>query len=782
MPKAKLGKPIWRAYLFGFIGVCVLLAMGHNLFAYSFALILPGLALCIRPPKNGLGKWFDYGLLGFLVCIVFAFLPQFYWPTADWRLQAVNDYGIDLPSVLSVHPWISFEATILVVAGICWFYVASGWGINARGRKLFYFAISLAMAVFAGVIIWGNYYNVRSFIPGDSLSIGMLADQTQLGSLLALGGIISFGFAIEGLRVRDLMHIFGLITSALCLIALAISESAIGVVVFLLGVSIWYLIRSRSKSLPPSFKVVFPVIVAACCLYVVVNDQARGRVVDAVDASSERLQVYQDTAQMFLGAPILGTGIRTFESVFPQHREHSRSAEIIEDARSDALLLLAELGILGLVCVAIILRSYFKHCRGLSLGRGGGFRVIAMVSVVAFLLHSLIDVPGHRPAAIYFVLLLAAFSLPARGAATSTLKPVLWRLIGAFLLLIGMIWGFAGLTTAPFHSSTALVYYEETAQEHADAVDYGSAIASIDTMLAWNPTLWRAYYKRAKYGLGLKSDVVLVDEDFKRARFIEPILGAFSVDEGFAWLPRYVERAVFAWEQALSREIDDKDQAYVSMLKAGLEDLRLMDAMLALSKMDPHYRTITFRYLEGSLFNREIGLELSADPALDQFTAEQRFTIIKKWIQYGDLDAIATFLAAHGKGVQHVWWLQSLMLKERTDFEEAVQSARKGLFAPVLPEVKIEAAALTRMAREFAIAPDDTLKGTTLLSAYIEADRLELGLEVTDAMLETQKAPAYVHYWRAEILYRMEDIIESWYAFRDYILLEFSDDFSEAGE
>jgi len=746
--------------------------MGQSLLALSFALILPGLALCIRPPANGIGKWFDYGVLGFLGSIAFAFVPQFYWPTADWRIQAVNDFGIDLPKVLSVHPWMSFEAASLVIAGICWFYVSSGWALNARGRKYLYFTVSLAMATFAAFVVWGHYYSVRLF---------MFNDRAQLGSLLSLGGVVSFGYAIEGLRLRSLMHAFGLICSLLCAIALVMSGSIIGLYAYVAGVILWYCIRCRSKALPISFRASFLIVILASCLWLFGSEESRERVVGNIAVSAERLSVYADSMQMFLDAPILGHGIHTFDSVFPQYRDQSRSADRIENAQSEVFSLLAELGVVGFVCMLMILFCYFKRCRDLSLGRIGSLRIIALVAVITFLLLSLLEVSWHQPVTIYFVLLLAAFALPARKSTCATLRPSFWRFIGACLIVFGLAWGVAGVTSAPFHSSTAILHLEKNASEHAEAVDYGSAIDSLDQLLAWNPTLWRVYFKRAEYGLALKADVSMVDKDFKRARFMEPTLGAFCVAEGFAWLPRYVDRAVMAWEQALLRELEDKVQTYESMLQAGLEDRRLMDAMLVLSNINTQYRTIAFGYFEAELFNQEFEKDLSADPGLKQFTPQQRFKLIENWLKYGDLDTVAAFLDAHGDDVVYGWWLQSLLMKERTHFVEAVKVAREGLAAPQLSDESFEPSELTRIAREFKVSPD-VVKGTRLLSVYLKSDNLERALEVTDAILEADNVPINIYYWRGEILYQMGEVTESWYAFRDYVLKTHSFDFKAIEE
>ena len=102
-------------FIWALLGVCVLILLGggHHACALGFALVLPGLALLIRPPVRSLGKWMDFGVVGVLGTLLFAFVPLFYWKFPEWRVAAVEDFGIELPWTLSVQPWVSFEAWLL---------------------------------------------------------------------------------------------------------------------------------------------------------------------------------------------------------------------------------------------------------------------------------------------------------------------------------------------------------------------------------------------------------------------------------------------------------------------------------------------------------------------------------------------------------------------------------------------------------------------------------------------------------------------------------------------
>jgi hypothetical protein len=51
---------------------------------------------------------------------------------------------------------------------------------------------------------------------------------------------------------------------------------------------------------------------------------------------------------------------------------------------------------------------------------------------------------------------------------------------------------------------------------------------------------------------------------------------------------------------------------------------------------------------------------------------------------------------------------------------------------------------------------------------YLESGEYREALRVIDALLQRSKSPAYVYYWRAEVLYQLEDYSGSWYAFEAY--------------
>ena len=770
-------KPIWLGYLFGLLGVSVLILFGgsHNSMALGLALMLPSMALIIQPPKAGLGRWADFAVCGFICCLMLAYIPHFYWPFPDWRIEAVRDFGIVLPSTVTIQPRITFEAICMAVAGFAWLYVASNWQINVNGRKHFFASLSVISGLFAAIIIWGNLYGARYPGAQDSSVFSFFSEPNQTAVVLVLSGIVGFAFAIEGLRGRKAIHLVGLFSTTLCLVALLVSASSSGLLFYGVGILLWFVARLRSKSVSGLFKVVFPLALIVFSLVVINKTESIEDVVQFFDKSvtwegEHRALIYKDAITMFADTPLLGHGLGTFSAVFPQYREHSQHFQAVQHPQSDLLWVLSEVGIVGVAFLVALLVVYFKSCRGLSQGRSGFYRVIGLIALVVFLLYALVDVPAHRPGSVYFAIILMVFAIP-RPATGRTFKPILWRVVGLFLGGVGVMWFVAGLTSAPFHSSAAIAYHDKKAASHIKAADYLSATASIEKTLHWKPLDWRAYFQRAQVKLAAKADRELVARDFRAARFVEPTLGEFSLEEGFIWLPFDLERTISAWRSAFSREIEFKDRAYESVLQAGRGDRELMNAVVELSKVDPRFRAMTFAYLRDSQFMTEIQVDLNIDAALSSFTRTQRTEIVKSWIRFGDLDSVQRFISDYSASLVDSWWLSSLLMKERVDFQEAVRYVREGLPIPVISGRLLEGAVLTRTLREFAVMPQDVAKGMVLLNTLIKQGSLERALEVTDAMLELDQPPASIYYWRGEILSQMDDVIESWYAFAEYVAL-----------
>jgi len=130
-------------------------------------------------------------------------------------------------------------------------------------------------------------------------------------------------------------------------------------------------------------------------------------------ANTDRPAVWRDAYSMFRSHPIAGTGLGTFEAVYPNYG-HGNGTFVIQYAHNDYLQVLADGGVVGgalaIWFIIVIFRAFFRGLRSrdifvstFALGAGAG--------IIALLVHSLFDFNLQIPSnALLFLVLSAALS------------------------------------------------------------------------------------------------------------------------------------------------------------------------------------------------------------------------------------------------------------------------------------------------------------------------------------------------------------------------------------
>jgi tetratricopeptide (TPR) repeat protein len=482
----------------------------------------------------------------------------------------------------------------------------------------------------------------------------------------------------------------------------------------------------------------------------------------------EHLKVFQDTTKLVLDAPLSGFGLGSFSAVFPQYREASTSYLPVLHPQSDFLWLASEGGLLAVGFLIVFLIGYALRCRGITEGGSGNYRLFALVAVIIFLLHGLVDVSGHRPGTVYFAILFAAFALPSRDHPKISLPTAFWRIPGVTLITFGLMWLGAGAFNLPWHSSVRAAHYQEEILSHVSALDHAAANSAVNGWLALFPLDWRGYFQRAELILSNTEDQEAATADFTRARFVEPILGDVSYEEGIVWLPINATRAISAWRETFLREMEDMDSVFDRMLEQAVSQ-EMREKMARLSEINPHFRARFLSCLKGEALISEISYELSEDPFLSDFDRGQRSRIVENWIKNGDLISANVFLSEYGESLNNTWWLRSSLLQKQANFQEAIDLIRKNINPPKLPEIQKNEAAFIRLLREHAAAPNDAEKGIALIYIFVAQGDYGKALPIIDRLLEGDTPTLNLYYWRGECLYRLKEYAESCVAFGDYL-------------
>jgi O-antigen ligase len=194
------------------------------------------------------------------------------------------------------------------------------------------------------------------------------------------------------------------------IVALLLSASRGGIISFAMQTVILFLLllvrKGGSKHMIVGGVVVLAAVMAVS--WIGVNQVlARFTGTQALEASAgKRASMRQDTWRLFLDHPTWGTGLGTFEMVFPPY-DSLYDGKIVNHAHNDYLEVLAETGVAGGLCclwfLVVVLLNALKGTADLGESFGSVLNLTGLVACSGILIHSLVDFNLRIPAnALFF--------------------------------------------------------------------------------------------------------------------------------------------------------------------------------------------------------------------------------------------------------------------------------------------------------------------------------------------------------------------------------------------
>lgn len=204
-----------------------------------------------------------------------------------------------------------------------------------------------------------------------------------------------------------------------------LSGSRGGMIAFAVQVAIflYFLFREKAANRGAFLMAAFLVISLACIAWIGGSEvTARLSTINTgkhSDLSNDiRFQINRDTLHMLRQRPILGWGLGTFETVYPQFRSFYTNL-LVDKAHNDYLQLLAETGVVGFAVMLWFLISVFRPARpkirNWPSDINGAVTLSAVIGIAGILIHSFVDFNLEIPAnALLFFSLCAIAALPPR--------------------------------------------------------------------------------------------------------------------------------------------------------------------------------------------------------------------------------------------------------------------------------------------------------------------------------------------------------------------------------
>jgi O-antigen ligase len=729
--------------------------------------------LLMRPPRFSLGTLTNLVFLTVFILAAVAFLPARWFFQPEWRAALVNDFGIPLPSALTPQPWITLSYFVSFVAGLSWLYIVATQDVELHEVRFQLRLFAGGVALLAAICI--ALYLARTTLPfwHNEQNFGPFPNRNQTGDLFGLTAVVILACAQDDLRKRRKRWIVWILALVLFGAAIILNSSRSGIVILVAGSAFWFgalAFRQRSpRRLALGISLVLLLLAALLLFGGQTFERFHLRDFSTAGASTNfRWRIFHDTFRLIRNSPWCGIGFGNFESIFAIFRDASLGDPRALHPESDWLWLWTELGWPAVVITIVGIAMFVSRVFPLRVGTNQGYRLAALIAALLFAIHGIIDVSGHQVGTAFAAIFLLGLSLHRPlSLKRSRWVSILFRFVGLVLLAAGLSLVVAARSAKLFPGSVGVSSAKQLSAAANRDGNYSETIALTTRALRWAPIDWQLYLTRAIGEVELKQTTNAVD-DFRRARFLEPIAYEVPLAEGNAWLQYRPTLAVTAWREALRRAGPLRPEVYSNMLSdaslsnpevsAFLEAIGLGEHDLALPYLDR---------LSNASFNRALAQLLKNDPNLQSFSETEKLALFAFWSERGDPGEISRGVEQHPDWLRYAWLGMAKHNASRDDFRAAYELAQQYGEPVALPRVATNFS-LQDLENRFVAAPNNFGIGYELYRAQMQSGRLDDALLTARHFSDRPNSPAYFHFLEAQCWAEKQNWERAWNAWQAF--------------
>lgn len=745
--------------------------------AEGLVVALLGLFLITLPPRFSLGPVTNFVLALFLATAAVAFLPADWFFFPAWRFALVDDFGVLLPQTVSPQPWISGTAFISLLAGVSWLYLVSTQEMELRSARFQLRLFVTGVVVLAAISIL--LYVARATLPFwiNPRGFGPFPNRNQTGDLFGITSIVLLAAGQDDLRQSRKRWVLWLIGLGVLVTAIILNFSRAGVIILVGGSALWIAIvalRQRSQA-RLAVGVSFLLLLLSALLLMGGETLDRfhlHKLGDTGILADFRWKIFHDAFALIRASPWCGIGLGNFEALFATFRHESITETRALHPESDWIWMWAELGwpsvLLAIAGAALLLRRVLP----LQDGTNQRFRLAAMLGAVAFAVHGLVDVSGHRVGSAYAgIFLLGTCLHRPLPFKVSRITPILFRLVGLLLLIAGSAWFWTSKEGMLLPGSVGVSSVKLLSPMAIRGRSFNESISLNTRALEWAALDWQLYFSRALAGVAAKQADKAVD-DFRRARFLEPNSYELPLAEGNAWLSSQPIFAATAWREALRRTQTDlhRFNVYAGMLdKAAIENPEVGHILEEVGLTQHDLVLAYLSRVSGDRFKRELYRFLENDPDLRSLTDTEKLALFSLWSERGDLDDLVRQIQRHPDWTAHAWLGLAKYHATRNDFRTAYELAEKYGDAVAMPRLTA-GGSLEELQNRYYTNPDNYATGYALYRAQLQKGRVDDALLTARHFSERANAPAYFHILEAQAWAEKQNWERAWKAWLAYTI------------
>ena len=731
-----------------------------------------GFCLLVRPPRLSLGTITNLVLLSLFVLATVALLPAHWFFQPEWRASLLNNLDIQLPPSLTPQPWITLSYLVSFAAGLSWLYLVSTQDLGVREVRFELRLFTSGIVFLAAICIAFYLTRIKPTFWLNEQSVGPFPNPNQTGDLFGLTAVMILACVQADYHERTKRWIAWILALLLVSTAIILNSSWSGIVILLVGSALWLTALAIRKRSPLRIAfTVFLLFLLLTALFVLSEQiSQRFHFRDFGNAGSSphlRSRISNDTFRLIGDSPWCGLGLGNFESIFAIVRNASVGDSRLLHPASDWLWLWTEAGWPAVVLTVLGFALLISHAFPLRTGTNQRYRLAALIAAFLFAVRGIFDISGHEVGTAFTALFLLGLALHRPlSLKTSRWVPILFRFVGVGLLAAGLSFVVAAngqkLLPGSLGVSSAKQLLAAADSEH----NFDETIALTAHALRWAPLDWQLYLARAIAEVRLQQTTTAI-EDFRRARFLEPIAYEVPLAEGNAWLPYHPDLALTAWREALRRAGPMRPQVYADMLSdASLKNPEISSTLEAIGLREHDLILPFLNRVSGASFHRVLAQLLRNEPNLQSFTETEKLALFTLLSERSDPEEISRLVAEHPDWLRYAWAGIAKYKATKKDFQAAYELTQQYGEPVALPPVPANLP-LQDLQTRLHDSPYNYRIGYELYRAQMQNGRPDDALVTARHFSERSNSPPYFHFLEAQCWAEKHDWERAWNAWRE---------------
>lgn len=746
---------------------------GTNPYSQIFLLLFTGVFLLIFPPMHLPGKWLTGTLIAIVLWVMISSWMPFPFACATSWLRTI-DPELTTSRSISAQPVLSTENSIYFICALSWLLLVLDKPLRHYHRMrcfhvLTWILTSLAFITLAGIILhfqhpmtWGTHR--FSFFPNHN----------QTGIVLAMGGIFAMGMIIRSIKKHDwtgFLYIGCYIIVALA-VFMGMSRSAAILLIGGSALCVFFVLEKRN------YKFYLKIGVPSFLLFLAVFMLFGGQLLDefssiipATKGSGDlRFYIYADTLKIIKQFPVWGIGLGNFRYFFPMFQEHAATSQSVFHPESSFLWLWAELGLPGIVLISVGIILLFLRIDPVDIVKTKGGRLIGFISIIIFLIGSLVEVSSHRLGTVLLAIVIFGLSQPETARLNhSKLFSMVCRLSGIAYILLALVWVGALLNNKPFTKEDVKALSIQPIIDIMEGKELKDTSDQIDTLIAHYPLMHRLHEVKGRLLLQEEGNLSEADEEFRRGQLLVPNSWNTYIYHGLFLHAFDFEKALSYWNEGINRAGKAQEDAFLLITKNILQKdyPRLRD--LTYSNRD-----IQFLYLSRLRglpveFSRELGLELAINPELDGFSSEQKQALLWRFTELNGVSMLKRLLERHPVLGSENWTTRAQMQAGNGNHKESARLAVMNLPRPAMIDLTHDWS-MTTIRSQYIIDSTDPLKVIALVQKQERDGFYEEALTTIQVAFNRGIENEFLEFELPLVYFYLEDYEKSWEQFKEIIV------------